>query len=52
MKFSVANFQGILSTQYTLRWDPAILTYQKHARTSVLPYMDEQDFGIPLTKQR
>ena len=50
LKFSVGNFQGILSTQYTLSWDPAILSFQKMQNFG-LPYMDEQDFGIPLAKQ-
>ena len=50
MKFSVANFLGVLSTQYTLSWDPAVLKFEK-LQNFKLPYMNEQDFGLPLAEK-
>ncbi len=48
MELKVANFQGILSTQYTLSWDPGVLEFEA-IQSFKLPYMDQQDFGLPLT---
>lgn len=41
----VSNFQKILSTQYTLKWDPTILNFAQ-VRGFNLPLMTTQNFGL------
>lgn len=47
---SVADFRSILSIQYTLEWDPALLTFQR-IQNFKLPGFGEQNFGTPLAAQ-
>lgn len=42
---SVANFSKILSTQYTISWDPAILSFSQ-VQNFKLPQMTKQNFGF------
>jgi len=47
---SVASFQNMLSTQYTLQWDPAVLQYQG-VRNFQLPFLTADNFGTQLAKE-
>lgn len=41
---TVQDFQGILSTQYTLAWDPALLRFNR-LQSYNLPMFGEENFG-------
>lgn len=43
----VAAFKDILATQYTLNWDPKVLTF-KEIKEFKLPFMTKENFGIAL----
>jgi hypothetical protein len=40
-----SNFRRILSTQYTVQWDPAVLTFSGLTNFK-LPYMTKENFGL------
>lgn len=44
LNISGANFRRILSTQYSIQWDPAVLTYTGLTNFK-LPYMTKENFG-------
>lgn len=43
----VAAFKDILATQYTLNWDPKVLTF-KEIKEFKLPFMTKENFGLTL----
>ncbi|HMQ63088.1 MAG TPA: cohesin domain-containing protein [Flavilitoribacter sp.] len=47
---SAANFSMLLSMQYTMRWDPKVLTF-KEVRNFGLPYLGPDSFGAHRTKE-
>lgn len=47
---TVGGFQQILSTQYSIKWDPQQLTF-KTLKAFGLPGLDERGFGLPLAEK-
>jgi hypothetical protein len=45
LNVSGSNFRRILSTQYSIQWDPAVLSYSGLINFK-LPYMTKENFGI------
>lgn len=45
LNISGTNFRRILSTQYSMQWDPAVLTYTGLVNFK-LPYMTKENFGV------
>jgi len=45
LNISGANFRRILSTQYSIQWDPAVLAYSGLTNFK-LPYMTKENFGV------
>lgn len=50
VKVSVSAISGLLSMQYSLRWDPKVLTFKKLQGFSIAT-LDENDFGKHLIKE-
>ena len=46
----VSDFVGIRGFQFTLKWDPEVLTFDGVDNFN-LPYLDETDFGTALTSE-
>lgn len=44
VNISADNFSKMLSTQYTLRWDPKVLEYSE-VQNFKLPYLSKDNFG-------
>ncbi len=47
---TMSEIKGLLSMQYSIRWDPNILAF-KSVKGFTLPFMDENDFGVHKTSQ-
>lgn len=47
---SVANFSMLLSMQYSIKWDPKVLTF-KEVRKFGLPYLGTDNFGAHRSKE-
>ncbi len=45
LNVSGSNFRRILSTQYSIQWDPAVLAYSGLTNFK-LPYMTKENFGV------
>lgn len=45
VNISVADFQNLLSMQYSLVWDPEVLSFEK-VQGFNLPYLGENNFGL------
>jgi hypothetical protein len=45
LNISGTNFRRILSTQYSIQWDPAVLSYTGLTNFK-LPYMTKENFGV------
>ena len=48
LNVSGTNFRRILSTQYSIQWDAAVLTYTGLTNFK-LPYMTKENFGVQST---
>ena len=49
MNITVLDCEGILSMQYSLKWDPKLLTFQ-HVTDFRLAYLTDKNFGTNRTK--
>jgi hypothetical protein len=49
LTISAAQFTKMLSTQYTLRWDPKVLEF-KELKSFKLPFLSKENFGLQNVK--
>ncbi len=49
LTISAAQFSKMLSTQYTLRWDPKVLEF-KELKNFKLPFLNKENFGLQNVK--
>ena len=50
VSITATNFAGLISMQYSLRWDPKVLRFQKVTNFQ-LPWLSEDNFGMHITDE-